>query len=87
MARSPNFSSAFQPQLHIIVIGPFDQRKPISEPSTRRGASGGLKTNRLLQLLAGCLVLMGSWSHGKAQDHSLQARLTGKWIQHYTGMS
>jgi hypothetical protein len=40
-----------------------------------------------LLLLACCVVVAGSLSHSRAQDVSTQARLTGKWTQHYTGLS
>jgi hypothetical protein len=40
-----------------------------------------------LVLLACCVVVAGSLSRGNAQDTSAQGKLTGKWTQHYTGMS
>ena len=40
-----------------------------------------------LLLLACCFAVIGSLSHSQAQDTSIPARLTGKWMQHYSGMS
>ena len=40
-----------------------------------------------LLLLACCIVVVGNLTHSQAQDTSRQAKLTGKWTQHYTGMS
>jgi len=40
-----------------------------------------------LLLLTCCVVVAGSLSRSHAQDASTQARLTGKWTQHYTGLS
>ncbi len=38
-------------------------------------------------LLSCCAILLVSSSHSQAQDTSIQSRLTGKWTQHYAGMS
>jgi hypothetical protein len=40
-----------------------------------------------LLLLACCVVVVGNLTHSQAQDTSRQAKFTGKWTQHYTGMS
>ena len=44
-----------------------------------------MKTSLLL--LACWVVVAGGFSHSEAQEISIQARLTGKWTQHYTGMT
>ncbi len=44
-----------------------------------------MKTSLLL--LVCCVVAAGGFSHSEAQEISMQARLTGKWTQHYTGMT
>jgi Avidin family len=38
-------------------------------------------------LLAGCCLIVFSFSPGRAQDTSLRTKLSGKWTQHYSGMS
>ena len=48
---------------------------------------GELMKMKALLLLASCCFVMIGFSNGAAQDNSLPAGLTGKWTQHYTGMS
>ncbi|HYX30034.1 MAG TPA: c-type cytochrome [Pyrinomonadaceae bacterium] len=38
-------------------------------------------------LVVSCCLILVSFGRGQAQDASLTTKLTGKWIQHYTGMS
>jgi len=40
-----------------------------------------------LLLLVCCFAVIGSLSQSQAQDTSIPAKLTGKWIQHYSGIS
>src|SRR5205809_471902 len=47
----------------------------------------GGRMKRRLVLLSCCALVLISVSHSQAQDTSIQSRLTGKWTQHYTGMS
>jgi hypothetical protein len=44
-------------------------------------------TKRILAFLACCFVILGFSSRIEAQETSIQAKLTGQWTQHYTGMS